>query len=502
MPTRKPTGNTQQDTPLRRSPRLLQLNKITKSPESSLHKSKSGSNRVRSVSLPRASTSARINLEEKSDEACVDTVSKESRKPSNDVQNGGDGFSFLRRSPRFCNKGRDDGAVQNDRSDGSRKVSECVSDKAAKKNKGRSRVFGSVNESINAEVNGGRGEEGENFRNQNGEKRKLTFIVGLRALTAEERRQGKVACRGNKVIEAKLKRKCREEGNGVVQGWTKEQEVALQRAYFAAKPTPHFWKKVSKLVPGKSAQDCFDKIHSDLVTPPQPRTRSRAIGMSSSPIEQFSLSASKLLQSTEPEKKRSRCNKQKSHVTQKTVRKLLRRHYYVNQDNEADLFSIFEPDVDPSTHVLPDAILSTPQHSQEKHGCLHKYHETSSAGSKKNLPRFSSSCTTALVSPPVLKPVKNKALHEKYIDRLHSREAKRKAVSVQTKRSFTGKENARPIHIQNTDVVRAAKQALVSDARDVIDQFQHLQTNTTSDSSDLDDNGGASDDDNEGDIEI
>ncbi|XP_042443922.1 uncharacterized protein LOC122029025 [Zingiber officinale] len=30
--------------------------------------------------------------------------------------------------------------------------------------------------------------------------------------------------------------------------WTEEQERALQRAYLLARPTPHFWKKVSKMV--------------------------------------------------------------------------------------------------------------------------------------------------------------------------------------------------------------------------------------------------------------
>lgn len=37
-------------------------------------------------------------------------------------------------------------------------------------------------------------------------------------------------------------------GEDILKGWTKEQELALQRAYFAAKPSPHFWKNVSKLV--------------------------------------------------------------------------------------------------------------------------------------------------------------------------------------------------------------------------------------------------------------
>lgn len=44
------------------------------------------------------------------------------------------------------------------------------------------------------------------------------------------------------------KRKRDEVSNGRSLGWTNEQELALQSAYFIAKPTPHFWKKVSKLV--------------------------------------------------------------------------------------------------------------------------------------------------------------------------------------------------------------------------------------------------------------
>lgn len=32
------------------------------------------------------------------------------------------------------------------------------------------------------------------------------------------------------------------------QGWSKDQELALERAYLTANPTPHFWKKVSRMV--------------------------------------------------------------------------------------------------------------------------------------------------------------------------------------------------------------------------------------------------------------
>jgi hypothetical protein len=30
--------------------------------------------------------------------------------------------------------------------------------------------------------------------------------------------------------------------------WTEEQDMALRKAYFSARPSPHFWKRVSKLV--------------------------------------------------------------------------------------------------------------------------------------------------------------------------------------------------------------------------------------------------------------
>jgi len=36
-------------------------------------------------------------------------------------------------------------------------------------------------------------------------------------------------------------------GGEIVEGWTKEQELALQTC-FAAKPSRHFWKNVSELV--------------------------------------------------------------------------------------------------------------------------------------------------------------------------------------------------------------------------------------------------------------
>ncbi|KAF2295737.1 hypothetical protein GH714_033773 [Hevea brasiliensis] len=207
-----------------------------------------------------------------------------------------------------------------------------------------------------------------------------------------------------------------------------------------------------KAVPGKTAQDCFEKIHSDHITPPQPLPRSRAKRMNSSPLGCFSLSAGRLLSSPDLMVKRLSCYKRRSRITQKTVRQLLQKHNCRDQ-SEADLFSILEPNVSPSIQdsQLNDA--STPQHLQEKLGFLQKSLGRSSSGQKKPLSRFRSSCGLDLVSPPVLK-VKNRALHEKYIDQLHCREAKRRAACARA-----GKENCGQANIQKIDVVRAAKNA-------------------------------------------
>ncbi|KAG2696046.1 hypothetical protein I3843_07G041200 [Carya illinoinensis] len=294
------------------------------------------------------------------------------------------------------------------------------------------------------------------------------------------------------------KRKPDDECDDITKGWTKEQELALQRAYFAAKPTPHFWKRVSRLVPGKSAQECFDKVHSDNLTPLQPRPRSRAKKAQSSPLQHFSFSASRLLK---PMAKRLNCNKQKTHLSQKSVRHLLQKHYHVDQDYEADLFSVLESNMDTSNQaVQPNVTLSTPKQLVGKHDFFQKFRERSSSVRKKPIPRSSSSSLTTLVSPPVLKQVKNRVLHEKYIDQLHCREAKRRAASARAQKSSVVKEDTNDIHNQNIDVVRAAKNALAYDARNVIDQYQHSQAIAMS-NSDFNDGDDVDSNDDEGEDE-
>ncbi|MBA0801968.1 hypothetical protein Gohar_012304 [Gossypium harknessii] len=297
--------------------------------------------------------------------------------------------------------------------------------------------------------------------------------VGLKVTTVDRKESERREVRErNEVVGVKRKRKRKpgNRGDTVLQGWTREQELALQRAYFSAKPTPNFWKKVSKLVPGKSAQDCFDRIHSNHLTPTQPEPRSRANVTNLSPIEHLSFSASKLLESSAPRNKSSGC---------------------------ADLFSILEPNTSPTMHGVPKVMVCTPKKLLEKQGFVHKCHERSSLGRKKHHSRLGNSGTGALVSPPVLKQIKNKALHEKYIDQLHTREAKRKAERTQVEKAVLGKENRGYVQIQ-VDKVKAAKNALVSDARYVINQMQQLQTTSVDNSSELDD----IDDDDDDDVKL
>ncbi|KAB5513681.1 hypothetical protein DKX38_027587 [Salix brachista] len=78
-------------------------------------------------------------------------------------------------------------------------------------------------------------------------------VIGLKASNARECAVGIYETKKLEIATVdnnrKRRRKRAEEAtNRDVEGWTKDQEMALQRAFFTAKPTPNFWKKVSKLV--------------------------------------------------------------------------------------------------------------------------------------------------------------------------------------------------------------------------------------------------------------
>ena len=82
------------------------------------------------------------------------------------------------------------------------------------------------------------------------ERNEREICVGMKAVRVEGREsERREICDRNEDVGVKRerKRKSGEGGDGIVKGWTREQKLALQRAYFSAKPSPNFWKKVSKL---------------------------------------------------------------------------------------------------------------------------------------------------------------------------------------------------------------------------------------------------------------
>ncbi|KAK8716561.1 hypothetical protein V6N13_043867 [Hibiscus sabdariffa] len=471
MLTRNSVSQTPQPTPLRRSARLLNR----KTPINPKH-----------LDTPNSRSNA----------TPVPSTVKPSQKPvtsSFASTNCEDSKSGLRRSPRLNSASSTLSTYSVDSTSGLRKSSGLKLNSGSLSNKPEENTSFETKKAESRRKTSVNGELLDE-ENREVERKERTIVIGLKAVPVEGEESER-----NEAFGVKRKRKPDVEADGNVQGWTREQELILQRAYFSAKPTPNFWKKVSKLVPGKSAQDCFDKIHSDHLTPVQPQPRSRSKRKNLSPIEHLSFSASKLLKPVSPMDKRSRSRKSKSLVQKKMVRHLLQKQCYVNQGDEADLFSILEPNTSPSMHAPPNTSFSTPTKLLVKQGFLQKCHERSS-GSKKLHSKLGNSSKETLISPPVLKQIKNRALHEKYIDQLHCREAKRKAESAKAGKVL-GKENWGS-QIHGIDKVRSAKNKLVSDTKDVINQLQNLQTASAENSLDLDTDADVGSDDDEDDLQL
>ncbi|CAN6201569.1 unnamed protein product [Urochloa humidicola] len=250
--------------------------------------------------------------------------------------------------------------------------------------------------------------------------------------------------------------------------WTEEQDVALHHAYFSARPSPHFWKRVSKLVPGRSAEECFNRIHADLSTPTPIAPRPRTCKAKYSPLGNFSLSDPELPNLLEPAEGRPRTSKQKTLAAQKTVRHLLQKHSLIDHAHEADHFSIFESS--PSALQLNISFEDSPgtPHSCINSGSLPRF-SASSSGRKKPFSRLKTKPDEP--SPGVLKPVKNVILHEKYIDQLCRREGTKRP------RKKTPDSKAADSE-QKAGDLKAAKNALILEATDFISHFKKLQANS------------------------
>ncbi|XP_052723790.1 uncharacterized protein LOC108344291, partial [Vigna angularis] len=198
------------------------------------------------------------------------------------LNNGDVGFSSLGQSLRFNNEPSDKkvkGQVNHD-----------VSDEGC--HRGRKERNREKRDGVNTQGNRVLSDEGTGGGEKKGGKGKRVEVETIRnGVVLDESACGGRKKGGNRVIvgvkteenrvgEQRRKgrngEKRKRNGDEIGKGWTKEQDLALQRAYLTAKPSRHFWKNVSKLVPGKSQQECFDRIHFDNVTPVQLQPQSRA----------------------------------------------------------------------------------------------------------------------------------------------------------------------------------------------------------------------------------
>ncbi|KAL6905352.1 hypothetical protein ACP4OV_002953 [Aristida adscensionis] len=252
--------------------------------------------------------------------------------------------------------------------------------------------------------------------------------------------------------------------------WTEEQDMALRQAYFTARPSPHFWKRISKMVPGRSAEECFNRIHADLSTPTPMGPRPRTCKAKFSPLANFSLSESKLSSVLEPTVGRKRTSKQKSLAAHKTVRHLLQKHCLMDQAQAADHFSVFENS--PTALQLNISLEDSPGTPVMESGSSFKCGRSSSAR-KKPISRLTTK--QAEPSPAVLKPVKNPILHEKYINKLTRREDGKRPRKRTPASDAAG--SRKPLSELQAGDMKAAKNALISEASSYISDFKMLQAN-------------------------
>lgn len=212
-------------------------------------------------------------------------------------------------------------------------------------------------------------------------------------------------------------------------------------------------------VPGKNAQECFNRIQSNFATPPSipPKTRLNKGSQMDSPFKKINLlepNSPKDQTCAQPNRRVSK--QKKTRDARKTLRHLLKKQRLVDQVQDADYFSQFEA----SPVNLPSDVKLPSEFSCK---------ERLNSDLEKNLkPDLSQEQLDP--SPAVLKQVKNMEMHEKYIDHLHCVDARRKACV----RACGNKGKEVDLGTQ-AGGLRDAKTALVSEAQDYIGCYKKLQ---------------------------
>ncbi|KAL3683312.1 hypothetical protein R1sor_001334 [Riccia sorocarpa] len=224
--------------------------------------------------------------------------------------------------------------------------------------------------------------------------------------------------------------------------WTPEQEMALQNAYITVKPAADFWYHISKRVPGKTPEECFNKFYAGHPTPPAAQKSKRQ-------TQKATGNDVDMLDDPEPKRVTAK-GKQRLLQAHRTIRNILRKQQVEDVDYEADAFVALErPDVVESVlnseeakqavifkvtevpNCIPEATSETNTNKPFEHIVIgglpasDKENRNVNAGNSR-LGRAVSDLQAQCTSPEVLKKVKNPGQLDKYIDHLHQRHNSRR----------------------------------------------------------------------------
>ncbi|CAM6097422.1 unnamed protein product [Calypogeia fissa] len=213
--------------------------------------------------------------------------------------------------------------------------------------------------------------------------------------------------------------------------WTEEQEIALHKAYATIKPSANFWHLISKQVPGRSAEECFDKLYSEHPTPPRIPHRKC--------LKEVNCPASL------PRPTKTKITGSRRLVeAHRTVRNILRRQQIDDEDYKADAFAALEPpDVVHSVSAVSNEIdlkfcfnRTLPGSTEDSTTHCRELNKENRKPKRVGPSREFGIGQSQVSSPEILKEVKDPLMLDKYIDHLHQRRSRRTGIkSTQKKES-------------------------------------------------------------------
>lgn len=278
---------------------------------------------------------------------------------------------------------------------------------------------------------------------------------------------------------------------GIHSEWTSEQDSALQSAYFRVRPSSNFWFEVSKKVPGKTANQCFDRFYSAYPTPSTAQPRSRKLA-SESPVRTISFSSPMPSLNSKVRFGRGKQGLLKAH---QTVRHILRQQRIADGTYETDVFTaveqfkarnpLLQDCINRAPSPLATAALKEKDTFSERSllgtpaSCFgatksesNLWYSVSSKQSPKcgldeNTPTTRSAAKKQLLSPEVLKAERDPGRLDRFLDMLHLRRVdKRKKTAAGGSQDSQQNSKAERTF---TQCVADARKAIMSDATEVLE---------------------------------